>query len=198
MSKSRKIFSCGVAARDKCHLCRVRPQKYVTRTHPSAPSALNAAEQTPFKSPQVSAKVMAKKRFAEEKAELHEHLAHLEAQPNPDLLSPDTVAQLYAAKDTMSPRGKRAVERALKRNLTRTQIGVMLYCSNHCPSLRMPHTRHTSCMCVMCSPPPPTTPSDEAKHRRASIASCSYIDNQNYYSASDSSLGSPELPFVLD
>ena len=93
---------------------------------PSAPSALNAAEQTPFKSPKVSAKVMAKKRFAEEKAELHEHLAHLEAQPNPDLLSPDTVAQLYAAKDTMSPRGKRAVERALKRNLTRTQMGVML------------------------------------------------------------------------
>ena len=29
MSKSRKIFSCGVAARDKCHLCCVRPQKHV-------------------------------------------------------------------------------------------------------------------------------------------------------------------------
>ena len=43
--------------------------------------------------------------------------------PNPDLLSPDTIVEMYAVKEVLSPRERRYVDRMLKRNQTREQIG---------------------------------------------------------------------------
>ena len=92
---------------------------------PAPPLALPAPklEELCFKSPSVNARAARKRRAAEEKAELATNMAHFKKKPNPDLLSPDTVAQFVAIKDSLSPGGQRDVGMTLKRHFTRSQLG---------------------------------------------------------------------------
>ena len=81
------------------------------------PSRLAVAAPVPadkeFKSPKMSAKAEGKQRVNTAKPKTKDSY----------LLSPDAVANFCAAKDFVSPRGQRYIERMLKRNLSRTQIG---------------------------------------------------------------------------
>ena len=66
-----------------------------------------------------------KQRVANERRELESNLAHHASAPNPDILSPDTVAELVSvAGDPSLPAQERLnLAKVIERNFTRQQMG---------------------------------------------------------------------------